>query len=204
MRLGILGGTFNPPHLGHLICAEVAYEQLELDRLLFVPTGVAPHKPRGRDDPGAEVRLRLCQAAVAGDERFDVSPVEVERPGPSYTVDTLRLLHERAPDTELFFIVGGDAAASLPRWRDPEGILGLATLAIARRSGTSGTRLRSVLSALPVGDRSRTLRMPQIGISSTLVRSRVQAGRPIRYLVPQEVESLIAAESLYRGEGQIA
>jgi nicotinate-nucleotide adenylyltransferase len=200
MRLGILGGTFNPPHLGHLICASAAYEQLELDRVLVVPTGVPPHKPRSREDPGAGVRLRLCRAAVGGDERFEVSAIEVERPGPSYTVDTLKLLHERAPDTELFFIVGGDAAASLPRWRDPEGILGLATLAIARRSGTSGTRLRAVLTGLRGGDRSRMLRMPQIGISSTLVRSRVRAGRSIRYLVPQEVASLIAADALYRAE----
>ena len=199
MRIGILGGTFNPPHLGHLICAEFAFEQLELDRLLLVPSGVPPHKPRGSEDPGAPVRLALCRAAVDGDGRFEVSSLEVEREGPSYTVDTLRVLHDQTPDNDLYFIVGGDAAASLPRWRDPEGILSLATLVIARRSGTSGTGLRSVLEGLHGGERHQMLRMPQIGISSTQIRARVRAGRSIRYLVPQGVATVISEQGLYTG-----
>ena len=201
MRLGILGGTFNPPHLAHLICAQAAYEQLSLDRLLIVPTGIPPHKPTSHDDPGPLIRLELCRAAAAGDERFRVSAVEVERDGPSYTVDTLRLLHEQTPDNDLYFIVGGDAAASLPRWRDPEGVLSLATLAIARRSGTSGSRLRAALGQLRGGERHEVLRMPQIGISSTQVRARVRTGRSIRYLVPQGVEQLISEHGLYTGTG---
>ena len=197
MRLGILGGTFNPPHLGHLICAQEAYEQLRLDRVLFVPTGVPPHKQRSVEDPGGEHRLALCRAAIAGDERFGVSDIEVRRDGPSYTVDTLKELHEQTPDNELFFIIGGDAAASLPGWRDPEGVLALATLAVARRRGTSAGRLEAVLGGLRGGERSLMLRMPQIGISSTLVRSRVRAGKSIRYLVPQGVAESISQRGLY-------
>ena len=199
MRLGILGGTFNPPHVGHLICAQEAHEQLQLDQVLFVPTGIPPHKQRREDDPGAAHRLALCRAAVAGDDRFAVSELEVLRTGPSYTVDTLKELHEQAPDNELFFIIGGDAAANLPQWRDPEGVLALATLAVARRRGTSAARLEAVLHGLPGGERSRMLAMPQIGISSTLVRSRVRTGKPIRYLVPQGVAELISEHGLYTG-----
>ncbi len=200
MRLGILGGTFNPPHLGHLICAEcglrAARARPAADRAdrASRPTSHAAGRIRARRSAWRSAARR--SRATSG---FEVSALEVERPGPSYTVDTLRTLHERAPDTELFFIVGGDAAASLPRWRDPEGVLELATLAIARRSGTSGSRLRAGLGTLRGGERCRMLRMPQIGISSTLVRNRVKAGRSIRYLVPQEVASLIATHGLYTG-----
>ena len=198
MRIGILGGTFNPPHLGHLICAESAYEQLELDRLLLVPTGIPPHKPaRSRGSRASTCATRSAGRRQPVTSACEVSALEVEREGPSYTVDTLRMLHDQTPDNELYFIVGGDAAASLPRWRDPEGILSLSTLAIARRSGTSGKRLRMVLGSLRGGERSTMLRMPQIGISSTQVRARVRAGRSIRYLVPEGVATLITELGLY-------
>ena len=135
MRIGILGGTFNPPHLGHLISAQEAYLQLGLDRVTLIPARIPPHKPV-EDEPGPEHRLELCRLAIQGDERFDVSDLEVVRDGPSYTVDTLEELHSSAPEHELFLIVGGDIAAGLPSWREPERVLSLATLAVAKRRGT--------------------------------------------------------------------
>src|SRR6059058_5075409 len=120
VRIGVLGGTFNPPHLGHLICAQEAYLQLGLDRVTLIPARIPPHKTV-EDDPGPEHRLELCRLAIRGDEeRFDVCDLEIVRDGPSYTVDTLEELHSRAPDHELFLIVGGDIAAGLPSWHRPE------------------------------------------------------------------------------------
>ena len=112
-RIGILGGTFNPPHLGHLVCAQEAYIQLQLDEVIFIPAGAPPHKPL-LDDPGPRHRLALCRQATEGDPRFDVSELELRRDGPSYTVDTLQELHATVQDSELYLIVGGDIAAELP------------------------------------------------------------------------------------------
>jgi nicotinate-nucleotide adenylyltransferase len=122
--VGILGGTFNPPHLGHLIMAQEALVQLELQRVVLMPVSVPPHKELlAADEPGAQARLALCRLAVAGDERFEVSDLEVARGGPSFTVDTLRELHEHDSEHELTFIVGGDMAHRLPSWREPEAVL---------------------------------------------------------------------------------
>ena len=132
LRLGILGGAFNPPHTGHLVCAQEAVVQLELDRVLFMPVGQAPHREL-EGDPGAEERLEMVELATADDERFEVSRLEVDREGPSYTSDTLRALREARPDDELFLILGGDQAASLPAWHEPEEVLALATVAVLER-----------------------------------------------------------------------
>ncbi len=196
MRLGILGGTFNPPHLGHLVCAQEAYRELELDRVMLVPAGIPPHKPV-EHEPGPEHRLELCRLAVAGDERFEVSELELERDGPSYTVDTLEMLNSQAPTNELVLIVGGDIAAGLPQWREPERVLELATLAIAKRRGTAREAVEAALSALKGSDRARFFQMPMIGISSTMVRRRVSAGQPIRYFVPDPVVRYIECHRLY-------
>jgi nicotinate-nucleotide adenylyltransferase len=198
MRLGILGGTFNPPHLGHLICAQEAHAQLGLDRVVLMPAGVPPHKALPPNDPGAAERYELCRLAVAGDARFAVSRGELDRPGPSYTVDTLRLLRAEHPQDELTFIVGGDMAASLPRWREPATILSLATLAVAERQGAKRAAIERELA--PFAERGRIVffDMPRIDISSSLVRARVAAGAPIRYLVPDAVAEAIAARGLYR------
>jgi nicotinate-nucleotide adenylyltransferase len=198
-RLGILGGTFNPPHLGHLICAQAAHEQLSLDRVVLMPVSVPPHK-EAPEDPGAEHRLEMCHLAVAKDERFAVSRLEVDRPGPSYTADTLRAIHESAPGDDLTFIVGGDMAHSLPTWRDPEAVLELATIAVAERSGTRRADIEERLAGLPGAGRTRFFAMPRIDISSSDIRHRVRDGRPIRYLVPDEVVRYIGAEGLYRAE----
>ncbi|MHB1836039.1 MAG: nicotinate-nucleotide adenylyltransferase [Solirubrobacteraceae bacterium] len=197
MRIGILGGTFNPPHLAHLICAQEAHVQLRLDRVLFIVARVPPHKPVD-SEPGPEQRLRLCQLAVQGDERFAVSDLELRREGPSYTVDTLKALKDQAPNDELYLILGGDVAAGLPAWRDPERVLALATLAIARRRGTTEHAVAKALSSLRGGDRACHFSMPRIGISSTMVRRRTAGGEPIRYLVPDAVADQIERHRLYR------
>jgi nicotinate-nucleotide adenylyltransferase len=203
VRIGILGGTFNPPHLGHLICAQEAYLQLGLDRVTLIPARIPPHKSV-EDEPGAQHRLELCRLAIRGDEeRFEVSDLEIGRDGPSYTVDTLEELHSSAPDHELFLIVGGDIAAGLPDWHEPERVLSLATLAVAKRRGTSRAAVEDALAALRGGERTQFFRMPRIAISSTMLRDRTRAGQPIRYYVPDAVESYIKRHRLYAGVGSV-
>jgi nicotinate-nucleotide adenylyltransferase len=198
VRLGILGGTFNPPHLGHLVCAQEAYRELELDRVMFVPARIPPHKPV-EEEPGAEHRMALCRLAVAGDDRFEVSDLELQREGPSYTVDTLEWLTSQAPQTHLFLILGGDIAAGLPSWHRVERVLELATPAIAKRRGTTRTAVHDALEGLRGGERARFFEMPRMGVSSTMIRERVAAGQPIRYLVPDRVADYIHRHELYGG-----
>jgi nicotinate-nucleotide adenylyltransferase len=196
VKLGLLGGTFNPPHIGHLVCAEQALAQLELDRVLLVPVHEPPHKGV-EADPGVEHRVELCRRAVVGEERLDVSVVDAEVPGPSYTVGTLRRLHERCPGDELTFIVGGDMALSLPTWREPEAVLELAELGVAEREGVRRADVAERLSGLGA-DRVRFFDMPRLDISSSLIRRFVAAGRPIRHLVPEGVAAYIEQAGLYR------
>jgi nicotinate-nucleotide adenylyltransferase len=196
-RVGILGGTFNPPHLGHLVCAQEARVQLELDEVLLMPVSAPPHKPL-EDDPGPEVRLELCRLAAEADEWLEASDLEVARAGASYTVDTLAELHERRPGDELTWIAGGDMAASLPSWREPERVLALARFAVAEREGARRAEIERVVEALGRAESVAFLDMPLIGISSTAIRRRVAAGRPIRYLVPDAVAAYIADHGLYR------
>ena len=198
MRIGLLGGTFNPPHLGHLVCAQDAWAQLGLDRVLLLPVHTPPHKEIV-GDPGVEHRVALCEAAVAGDERLGVSRAEVDVPGRSYTVDTLNRLHDACPEDQLTFIVGGDMAASLPEWREPRAILDLCSIGVAAREGVGRAEVLDRLdSELPgAAGRIQFFDMPRIDISSTLVRRRVAAGRPVRYLVPDAVAGYIQREGLY-------
>lgn len=196
-RIGILGGTFNPPHLGHLLCAQEALVQLALDSVVLVPAGSPPHK-EVPVDPGAGHRAALCEAAVAGDDRFAVSRVEIERAGASYSVDTLRDLHAREPEHELTFIVGGDMAHSFPEWRDPEAVLELAELGVAEREGVRRADITERLLPLRgAAERVRFFDMPRLDISSSLVRRRAAAGWPVRYLVPDGVADYMARERLY-------
>jgi nicotinate-nucleotide adenylyltransferase len=196
LRIGILGGAFNPPHTGHLVCAQEAFVQLELDRVLFVPTGQPPHREL-EADPGAEARLEMVELAVADDERFAVSRVELDRQGPSYTSDTLRALGEASPEDELFLILGGDQAASLPTWHEPEEVLSLATVAVVERSNWSRHAIGIKVARLRGVERIRYLDMPLIQISSSAIRRRAAEGRPIRYLAPDKVASHIEANGLY-------
>jgi nicotinate-nucleotide adenylyltransferase len=196
-HIGILGGTFNPPHMGHLVMAQEALDQLGLDRVVFMPVAVPPHK-EAREDPGAQARVELCRLAVADDERFAVSDLEVRRGGASFTVDTLRELHELEPEHDLTFIVGGDMAQSLPAWREPEAVLALARLAVAEREGVHREDIARRLAPLHSGDRVAFFDMPRIDVSSSAIRRRVAEERPIRYLVPDAVAAAIAALDLYR------
>lgn len=196
-RVGLLGGTFNPPHIGHLVCALEACAQLGLDVVRLAPVHAPPHKVVS-DDPGPEVRARLCELAVAEEAQLAVSRVEIEREPPSFTVDTLRELHARAPEDELTFIVGGDMAHSLPMWREPDAILGLARLGVASREGITRSDVLERLAVLPgAAERVDFFDMPRLDVSSSDIRRRVAAGRPIRYLVPDAVAAEIAARSLY-------
>ncbi|HEX2016092.1 MAG TPA: nicotinate-nucleotide adenylyltransferase [Solirubrobacteraceae bacterium] len=195
-RLGILGGTFDPPHIGHLVCAQEARAELALDRVLLMPVAVAPHKARpGQADP--EHRLAMCELAAAPDRGLEVSAVELERGGMSFTVDTLRQVHARQPEDHLSFIVGGDAAASFASWREPEAILELAELAVAERVGAEGPDLRAALAGLPA-DRVHFFDMPRLDVSSTTIRERVAAGRPVAHLAPGPVLDYIERHRLYR------
>jgi nicotinate-nucleotide adenylyltransferase len=196
-HIGILGGTFNPPHMGHLVMAQEALDQLDLDRVVLMPVAVPPHK-EAAEDPGAAARVELCRLAVAGDERLDVSTLEVERGGASFTVDTLRELHDLEPEHDLTFIVGGDMAQSLPAWREPEAILRLARLAVAEREGVRREDIARRLDPLHDGDRVVFFDMPRIDVSSSGIRRRVAEGRPIRYLVPDAVAEAVAERGLYR------
>jgi nicotinate-nucleotide adenylyltransferase len=196
LRVGILGGVFNPPHLGHLVCAQEAVVQLELERVVFMPVGQAPHREL-EDDPGPEARLEMVELAAGDDARFAISRAELDRPGPSYTADTLRELREKASDDELFLILGGDQAAALPSWHEPETVLSLATVAVVERSNWSRNAIGIKIGRLRGAERIRYLDMPIIQISSSLIRRRVAEGRPIRYLVPDKVASYIGANGLY-------
>jgi nicotinate-nucleotide adenylyltransferase len=196
VRVGILGGAFNPPHIGHLVCAQEALIQLELEKVVFVPVGRAPH--RGIEaDPGAETRLELVELAIAGDDRFESSRIELDRDGPSYTSETLRQMRSAAPDDEHFLILGGDQAAALGSWHEPEEVLSLATVAVVERVSWTRNAIGIKLGRLKGAQRVRYLDMPLMQVSSSAIRRRVAAGRPIRYLVPEAVASYVEANGLY-------
>lgn len=194
--IGVLGSAFNPPHLGHLALAQEALWQLGLDEVVLMPTGEAPHK-RIHDDPGREQRLAMTRLAAADDSRFSVSTLEVERDGPSYTYETLRLLAEEKGEPDLVFVMGADAAVGLESWREPERVVELARIAVARRAGISDSDVGSVLRSLDAEGRATMLEMPQFGVSSSSVRERAAAGRPLRYLVPEAVARFIEEKRIY-------
>jgi len=196
--VGILGGTFNPPHIAHLVCASEARSQLRLERVLMVPTGIPPHKQID-DEPGPAHRLEMCRRAVAGHgDWLTVSAIEVDRPGPSYTVDTLREIHASRPGDELTFIVGGDMAWSLPNWHEPEEILRLASMAVAERAGARREEVRARLAEMPGAERIAYIDVPRIDVSSSALRRRVRDWRRIDFLVPDAVAAYIDQEGLYR------
>jgi nicotinate-nucleotide adenylyltransferase len=203
VRVGIYGGVFNPPHLGHLVAAQESHAQLGLDVVVWIPVGDAPHRAI-EQDPGADVRFEMVELAIAGDERFRASRIELEREGPSYTVDTLRELRERGPDDELFLILGGDQAAALPRWREPEEVLALATVVVFARGTSTRNAIGVQLSRLRGAEGLRMLEMPRIDVSATMVRRRAAEGKPIRYLVPDKVANFIGAQSLYGASTAVA
>jgi nicotinate-nucleotide adenylyltransferase len=195
--IGILGSAFNPPHLGHLALAQEALWQLGLSEVILMPTGTAPHK-RIVDDPGRELRLAMTRLAAADDSRFSVSTLETEREGPSYTYETLERLGSEKGDSDLVFVMGADAAVGLESWREPERVVELARLAVARRAGVSDSDVVAVMRSLGAADRATMLEMPEFGVSSSVVRERAAAGRPLRYLVPEPVARFIEEKDVYK------
>jgi nicotinate-nucleotide adenylyltransferase len=193
----VLGGAFNPPHLGHLLLAQEAAAQLELAEVLLVPAHQAPHRAI-EPEPGPEVRLEMTGLAVADNESFAASDVETSREGPSFTYRTLELLTEDRPGDEFWFVMGADVAAGLEGWREPRRVLELGRLAIAARPGTELDEAEAALERLGGSDRADLVRMPEVAVSSTRIRRRIAQGRPIRYLVPDAVRELIEERGLYR------
>ncbi|MGI8913157.1 MAG: nicotinate-nucleotide adenylyltransferase [Chloroflexota bacterium] len=198
-RLGILGGTFDPIHSGHLVIAEEARVRLNLQEVRFIPAGQPPHKA-GRPVTPASDRLTMVHRSIAGNPTFSVSTMEIERDGPSYTVDTLLQLHrEEGPDCALFFIVGGDALPDLLTWRDPDRLLELCTLVVVRRPNVAPVDLRQLEAHLPaIAENIVLLDGPQFGVSGTDIRQRVSDGLPVRYQVPELVWAYIQEHRLYR------
>ncbi|MBI4294552.1 MAG: nicotinate-nucleotide adenylyltransferase [Chloroflexi bacterium] len=199
MRLGVLGGTFDPVHLGHLALARVALDELKLAKVLFVPAARPRFKTLRRLAP-AQARLDMLRLAVAGEPRFEVSTIDLERAGTTYTVDTLlRLKQELGESVELYFLLGADALAEFPAWRAPERILGMCYLVTAARPGCPPPDLVTLEQALPASrGRVIVLQGPHIDVSATEVRRRVAAGQPLSGLVPPAVEQYIKDRGLYR------
>jgi nicotinate-nucleotide adenylyltransferase len=191
LRLGVFGGTFDPIHLGHLILAEIAHYLLRLDRVLFVPARTPPHK--GSTPTGPEHRIRMTRLATESNPHFAVSDVELRREGPSYTVDTLRTLRDENPGAEHYLLMGADSARDLESWKDHEVLLEDSTVVVLGRPGVEASQLPP-----GVGRRATVLSTPHLEISSSEIRRLVRDGGPIRYLVPEPVESYIRSEGLYR------
>lgn len=220
-RIGILGGSFNPPHLGHRALARHAREQLGLERVLLMPAYVSPHKSDAAD-PGPEHRLEMCRLLIGDDPGLSVCALEIDRGGASYTVDTLETLHASHPDAELTFIVGADTASTLPAWHEPARLIELADLAVAARAGSTrqdvldqvasvGKSSGGVSSAAPLlaadllrgeppnGPRSvRFLEMPVMDVSSSMARERAARGLPIDAIVGPAVARYMGEHGLYR------
>ena len=195
-EVGVLGGAFNPPHIGHLLLAQEAIDSLALDELILMPTGEAPHKTIS-PEPGPDVRLELTRLAAEGVDGLSVSAAEVERDGPSYAYRTLELLGSESPGSQLTFVMGADVAAGLEGWQRPERVLELSRVAIAQRPGFDSSEADEALERLGGRERADAIEMPPVGVSSSLVRSRIAAGRPIRWLVPDAVRRAIAERGLY-------
>lgn len=194
--IGVLGGSFNPPHLGHLVIASELCARLGLERVLFVPAAAPPHKEID-DGVAAADRLEMTRLATADDERFAVSAVEIEL-GLRYTVDTLAELRRRHDGRELVFIVGSDTLLQLASWHEPERVLALATVAVAYRPGDDPLAVTAAAGRWGT-DRVRLVPAVGVDVSSSAVRERVREGVPIRYLVPPAVERFIVERSLYKG-----
>lgn len=187
-RIGILGGTFNPPHLGHLVLAQEALNELKLDKIIFIPSYLPPHKKAGRDD--AYMRYRMVSLACRGNPAFEVSKIELEKRDISYSVDTLRKLKKQyGKETKLFFIIGSDSLCELDTWKDVEELFKLADFVVGERPGFPIRKTRSKI---------KVIKIPLLDISSSMIRSRVRRCLPIRYTVPEAVRNFIKRLELYK------
>ena len=199
-RIGILGGSFDPVHYGHLLLAESARDQCRLDEVWLVPAAVPPHKQTKRMTP-AKARLEMLSLAVAGNDALAVSSIEIDRGGVSYTVETLTEIKTQQPDAELFFLMGAETLNDLPNWREPSRVCELAVPTVVRRAGSpepAFSLLRDFVSNERLDEiRQAELEMPLITISGTDIRQRIANGRSIRYLTPRAVEKYIETNMLY-------
>ena len=193
-RIGIFGGSFNPPHVAHLIGAEIAREVLELDTIIFMPASVPPHKQKMRL-PDPRLRLTMVEAAIKDNPCFETSDIELNREGPSYTVDTLRELKRQHPDAQLVLIIGMDNLEIFHSWRSSEEILSLAELGVMVRPGYSKEKVREELLS-----HVRFVEIPLMEISGTEIRKRIESGRSVRYMVTDPVMKIIEEASLYKDE----
>jgi nicotinate-nucleotide adenylyltransferase len=202
MRLGIMGGTFDPVHYGHLVTAEEALVQFDLDEVVFMPTG----QPQAKTHPtvtSAMDRYLMTVIATASNPQFSVSSLEVERPGPTYTVDTMRELRSSyGEDTELYFITGADAVREILQWKDVEELAKLTRFIAATRPGYDLDGFSAEVRALPGAPVVEHMEIPALAISSTDIRRRVAEGMPIRYLLPEPVAAYITKNGLYRRRGE--
>ena len=207
MRLGIFGGTFDPVHLGHLLLAEVCLEQCRLDQVWFVPAALPPHKQQRTLTPGSQ-RVEMLQLAISGQRSLDVSTLELDRGGISYTWETLSALRDAHPDTDLFFLMGADSLADLPRWREPQRICELALPVAVRRVGSAEldfNLLDSIASPQRIAEmRQFQVEMPLIELSSTDLRERFSTGRSVRFRTPRAVEKYVETHHLYSTSDDVA
>lgn len=195
-QLGVFGSSFNPPHLAHLVFIGEAMWQLGLSRVIVVPTGDAYHK-ESETDPGPEARLRMTEFAFSNVEGIEVDRTEVRREGPSYTCDTLEEIAGRNETSEIHLLMGADAALGFNGWHRPERILELARIGIAPRPGIGQEEVETVFAGMDATDRVDFIEMPEVDISSTMIRRRLDAGEPYRHLVPAAVAQMIENEDTY-------
>ena len=214
MRFGVFGGTFDPPHVGHLRAAEAARETLGLERVVFVPAGRPPHKT-GDEITEARQRVEMLRSAIAGNDSFEISALELEREGPSFTVDTLGSLTELYPNRDWFFIIGSDAFADLPTWKDWKRLIGEYRLLLLARPGYSAEDARDVIPQEfshcvfsppfdaddPRPSGVYLAEAPLLRVSASELRSRVREGHGVRYLVPEAVHQYIIQNRLYHDDG---
>jgi nicotinate-nucleotide adenylyltransferase len=198
-RLGIMGGTFDPIHYGHLVTAEGARYSFGLDRVIFVPSGRPPHKP-GHIVSDPLDRYKMTCLAVASNPFFCASAIEVERPGPSFTIDTVRAVMQLYPGAKIYFITGADALLEIFKWKDFDILLTICNFVAATRPGYRLFELREKTASLPSGLKQNIsyMEVPALAISSTEIRQRVHDGRPVKYLLPESVEDYIKKNKLYR------
>lgn len=197
-RIGILGGTFDPPHIGHLWLATLVADALNLDRILFMPAAQPPHKPRQRVTRATD-RLLMTRLAITGEPRFGLTMIEMERPGPSYTVDSVAQLQTTYHDAQLFLVMAADSLEQIDTWREPDRLLSMIEWAIGPRPGTQMPHAEGLAERFgPAAGRIHLLDGPSLDVSSSQIRERVASGHAIRYLVPRTVEELIASRRLYR------
>ncbi len=198
MKVGIFGGTFDPIHQGHLIIAEQVMDELGMDRVIFVPGGIPPHKEASSVRASAMDRLAMVEAAISGNERFSVDRVEVDAGRPMYSVETVQILKKKLPGNEWFFISGADEVSNLLAWKEPDTLLEEVVMVAATRPGYDLTKLGHLEKKLNNFDRIFPVECSRVDISASSIRRRILRGKSIRYLVPEEVYKIIHNKGLYR------